>query len=156
MKNPCCLHYKTFIFIQQMKPTCFSIQINPCCAFWRWLDCIRSVVVNSSRRFTHADACQKCWRLKLSAYFPLQNHRLDYDRWVLFRFFWCNSSQTCWTAAWKSACAHYRYSLWCVLPTAPPRRFSVFSHHKEEMTDYRLLPEYISVCGLPWVRIVHS
>lgn len=50
----------------------------------------------------------------------------------------------------------YRYSLWCVLPTAPPRRFSVFSHHKEEMTDYRLLPENTSVCELPWVRIVQS
>lgn len=59
----------------------------PCCAFWRWS------VVNSSV------ACLS--RLKLSAYFPLQSHRLGYDRWVLFRFFCCNSSQTCWTAAWK-------------------------------------------------------
>lgn len=32
----------------------------------------------------------------------------------------------------------------------------VFSHHKEEMTDYRLLPEYISVCGLPGDRALRS
>ncbi len=28
--------------------------------------------------------------LKRSAYFPIQCHRLHYDRWVLFWFFWCN------------------------------------------------------------------
>lgn len=28
--------------------------------------------------------------LKRSAYFPVQCHRLHYDRWVLFWFFWCN------------------------------------------------------------------
>lgn len=119
---------------------------------------LRSVVVNNSQRFT-----LRCFLSSVQDWNDLLIFPYRATDYITTGEFCSGFSDvtlySCWTAAWESAHTHagsYRYSLWCVLPTAPPRRFSVFSHHKEEMTDYRLLPEYISVCGLPGDQALRS
>lgn len=69
-----------------MKPRCFWVQVYQMFpSFWRWSD------HNNISSFTYK--CFLCSGLKRSVHFPLQCHRLHYDRWVLLWFFWRNSSQ---------------------------------------------------------------